>query len=199
MSTITRPHNQAVSALKENGSTQQLSLRNERQATYTDSASSANPVDAPHKQVMGRGRQEKAEGAPNGSLPFCPQPTEGSMSELTQLNLFNGKQTATRSYESSIIEVSRNVLPVLWQESKKLHRNKLRTWMKRAFGGSDTDGIWDWKDVYEAQECAVVMLLAHKAKAIAQHSELDSLHDLAKMGDRLLTHTQPREESVELQ
>ena len=75
----------------------------------------------------------------------------------------------------------------------------LRAAMEQAFGGSDAEGCWAWKQAYDAGEAALVLFLrrfgpAMRAKPIA--AQLAMLETLAAL---LPTHTRRSEESQALQ
>ncbi|NEQ64325.1 MAG: hypothetical protein F6K21_02275 [Symploca sp. SIO2D2] len=71
--------------------------------------------------------------------------------------------------------------------------------MSKAFGGSDAEGRWSWKDVYEAQEAAFVLLCAKQGKTFLQGSTADVFERLAVVKSLGLTHTKRSEESIALQ
>ncbi|NER48587.1 MAG: methylase, partial [Symploca sp. SIO1A3] len=71
--------------------------------------------------------------------------------------------------------------------------------MSKAFGGSDAEGRWSWKDVYEAQEAAFVLLCAKQGKTFLQGSVAEVLDQLAILKNLGLTHTKRSEESIALQ
>jgi hypothetical protein len=78
----------------------------------------------------------------------------------------------------------------------------LRAAMENAFGASDTQGAWNWKDAYEALEAAQVLFLRRYGPAIkarAQNEPSRILAMLAKIGALLPTQTRRSEESHALQ
>jgi len=78
----------------------------------------------------------------------------------------------------------------------------LRAAMENAFGASDAQGAWNWKDAYEALEAAQVLLLHRYGPAIkarAQNEPSRILAMLAKIGMLLPTQTRRSEESQALQ
>jgi hypothetical protein len=116
-----------------------------------------------------------------------------------QLELFDTNAVLqSRPYEVSLLEVARKISQQFWT-SKKLHPGQLRNWMTTAFGGSDAEGKWSWKDVYEAQEVAFVLLCTEQSKTFLQGSIHDVLKQIARVESLGLTHTKRSEESVELQ
>ena len=77
----------------------------------------------------------------------------------------------------------------------------LRSAMEAAFGGTDAEGAWVWKDAYEALEAAQVMFLrkfglAMRARAGSATAMLDMLTRLAQ---RLASQTRRSEESEQFQ
>ncbi|MBM3578129.1 MAG: hypothetical protein FJX40_10800 [Alphaproteobacteria bacterium] len=78
----------------------------------------------------------------------------------------------------------------------------LRAAMENAFGASDTQGAWSWKDAYEALEAAQVLFVRRYGPAIkarAQNEPSRILAMLAKIGVLLPTQTRRSEESHTLQ
>ena len=77
----------------------------------------------------------------------------------------------------------------------------LRGAMEQAFGGSDAEGYWSWKDAYETCEAAQVLFLrkfgtAMRARARSPEAMLGMVE---KIADLLPTHTRRTQESVSLQ
>jgi hypothetical protein len=54
---------------------------------------------------------------------------------------------------SALIAAARLLLPDL-ERGRAIDAKTLRAAMMAGFGGSDTDGVWDWKTAYEACEAA---------------------------------------------
>jgi hypothetical protein len=78
---------------------------------------------------------------------------------------------------------------------------RLRVEMERAFGGSDSDGGWDWKLAYEAGEAALVLFLRKFGRALLARagSPAALLPILAKVAGLLPTHTRRSEEMERFQ
>jgi hypothetical protein len=77
----------------------------------------------------------------------------------------------------------------------------LRAAMEAAFGASDADGAWVWKDAYEASEAAQVLFLrkyggAMRSRAGSRENMLDML---ARLAERLPSQTRRSEESERFQ
>jgi len=76
----------------------------------------------------------------------------------------------------------------------------LREAMTQAFGGSDTDGKWIWKDGYEAVEAAQILFLRKYLPALRRGRSPSGVLALLEKTTRLLpTHTRRSEEGVQLQ
>jgi hypothetical protein len=73
---------------------------------------------------------------------------------------------------------------------------RLRVEMECAFGGSDAEGVWDWKLAYEAGEAALVLFLRKFGRALLARagSPAALLPILAKVSGLLPTHTRRSEE-----
>lgn len=83
----------------------------------------------------------------------------------------------------------------------KLTSAELRAVMEQAFGGTDSNGAWIWKDAYEAIEIAQVVFLRRYLPAMrkAAGSAASLLTMLTKFGDLLQTHTRRSDDSIGLQ
>uniref|UniRef100_Q11AF5 Putative methylase/helicase n=2 Tax=Chelativorans TaxID=449972 RepID=Q11AF5_CHESB len=77
----------------------------------------------------------------------------------------------------------------------------LRAVMVNAFGGSDAEGFWLWKDAYEACEVAQVLFARRYGAAIFSQSATmrAALTMIARVSDLIPTHTRRSEESQALQ
>jgi len=78
----------------------------------------------------------------------------------------------------------------------------LRCAMESAFGASDAQGAWSWKDAYEAVEAAQVLFLRRYAPAMVTRAANDPARILAmlkKIGAMLPSETRRSEESHALQ
>ena len=62
-----------------------------------------------------------------------------------------------------------NLLPVL-EAGRPLDAATLRDAMTSAFGASDAQGAWVWKDAYEAAEAAVVLFIRRHGRAMRRHA-----------------------------
>ncbi|WP_086467042.1 strawberry notch-like NTP hydrolase domain-containing protein [Oceanibaculum nanhaiense] len=78
---------------------------------------------------------------------------------------------------------------------------QLRTAMEQAFGGTDAEGAWSWKDAYEACEAAQVLFLRKFGPAIRARAATPAaqLAMLGKVAALLPSQTRRSEESQALQ
>lgn len=108
-------------------------------------------------------------------------------------------RAARANRAAKILRAGHDLLPFL--ERGQAIGADLRTIMTNAFGGSDAEGFWAWKDAYEAAEVAQVLFLrkfgaAISARANAPQSALAMLTKVARL---IPTHTRRSEESQQLQ
>jgi len=77
----------------------------------------------------------------------------------------------------------------------------LRQAMEEAFGGSDAEGFWSWKDAYEACEAAQVLFLRKYGRAMQEKAASPAalLSMISRIAGLLPTHTRRSEESQVLQ
>ena len=77
----------------------------------------------------------------------------------------------------------------------------LRQAMEEAFGGSDAEGFWSWKDAYEACEAAQVLFLRKYGRAMQEKAASPAalLSMISRIAGLLPTHTRRSEESQSLQ
>lgn len=101
---------------------------------------------------------------------------------------------------SSIFTAAEDLLPLL-ASGKVLNAELLRTTMHKAFGASDAEGAWVWKDAYEAAEVAQILILQKYGPAMRRRA--GSAHDFLVMIEKLAalvpTHTRRSEDMVALQ
>lgn len=93
------------------------------------------------------------------------------------------------------------VLVKMLEENRKLDNKALRAAMEAAFGASDAEGAWVWKDAYEAAEVAQILFMS-KYGAIMRR-QAGSATAMLAMVERLAglvgTQTRRSEESQALQ
>ena len=94
-----------------------------------------------------------------------------------------------------------SVLTLALDKGRTLDARTLRTVMTDAFDGSDAEGAWAWKDAYEAVEIAQLLFLRKYGRAMAGQagSPARLLAMLARLAERLPTHSRRSEESQALQ
>ena len=68
-----------------------------------------------------------------------------------------------------LLAAARTLLPVL-EAGRALDARVLRDAMTEAFGASDADGAWLWKDCYEAAEAALVLFLQRYGRAMRREA-----------------------------
>ena len=78
-------------------------------------------------------------------------------------------QPEPRSAPAALLTAARTLLPVL-EAGRALDARTLREAMTSAFGASDADGAWLWKDAYEAAEAAVVLFLQRYGRAMRREA-----------------------------
>ena len=101
---------------------------------------------------------------------------------------------------SLILQVGHELLPFL-ERGHPIGAADLRTFMTEAFGGRDAEGLWTWKDAYEAAETAQVLFLRKFGSAITSRTSTPqaTLDMLTKVASLVPTHTRRSEESQALQ
>ncbi len=108
------------------------------------------------------------------------------------------------SSDDALFNAAGSLLPVL-EAGRPLDAATLRDAMTRAFGGSDTQGVWVWKDAYEAAEAAVVLFMRRHGRAMRRHAGAgpDGPRAMLKMLEALAalepSHTKRSEEQIRLQ
>ncbi|MDE0379377.1 MAG: strawberry notch family protein, partial [Rhodospirillales bacterium] len=78
-------------------------------------------------------------------------------------------QSESRSAPAALLAAARTLLPVL-EAGRALDARTLREAMTGAFGASDADGAWVWKDAYEAAEAALVLFLQRYGRAMRREA-----------------------------
>ena len=101
---------------------------------------------------------------------------------------------------AKILCAGHDLLPFL-ERGQAIGAADLRTIMTNLFGGSDAEGIWAWKDAYEATEVAQVLFLRKFGAAIFARADAPqaALAMLTKVAGLIATHTRRSEESQQLQ
>ncbi|MCV6601157.1 MAG: hypothetical protein OIF54_06295 [Cohaesibacter sp.] len=82
------------------------------------------------------------------------------------------QSTQTSSDAQCILSAARLLFDHL-RFGDRLSAKILRERMEDAFGASDSDGAWIWKDVYEAAEVAQIMMIERFGAAMRQRTKDD--------------------------
>ena len=104
----------------------------------------------------------------------------------------------------ALFAAARSLQPVL-EAGRPLDAATLRDAMTRAFGASDAEGGWVWKDAYEAAEAAVVLFVQRYGRAMRQRAGAgaDGPRTMLAMLDAVAalepSHTKRSDEQVRLQ
>ncbi len=104
----------------------------------------------------------------------------------------------SNSRPAGLLAAAAFILPDL-ARGAAVDAGSLRAAMERAFGGSDGEGLWTWKDAYEAGEVAQVLFLRRFGAAMRARTVAAQLAMLAKLAALLPSHTRRSEESQALQ
>ena len=105
---------------------------------------------------------------------------------------------------AALLDAARGLLPAL-ESGRPLDASTLRDAMSRAFGASDAEGAWVWKDAYEAAEAAVVLFVQRYGRAMRRQAGAGTdgprtmLAMLAAVAALEPSHTKRSEEQVRLQ
>ena len=101
---------------------------------------------------------------------------------------------------SALFHAAGHLLPDL-ERGRIVDARRLRAAMEQAFGGTDAEGAWGWKDAYEACEAAQVLFLRKFGPAMRARAEAPTalLAMLAKLAALLPSQTRRSEESQALQ
>jgi len=93
------------------------------------------------------------------------------------------------------------VLGIQLGKGRQLDAKVLRTTMEHTFQGSDADGLWDWRDAYEAAELAQVLYLRRHAASIIgpQINPADSLAALKALSGLSPSQTRRSERQLQFQ
>ncbi|QOG23231.1 strawberry notch-like NTP hydrolase domain-containing protein [Bradyrhizobium sp. SEMIA] len=107
---------------------------------------------------------------------------------------------AAATFTSAAVRAARQLLTEL-ERGRRIDAAVLRSAMEAAFGASDTTGAWNWKTAYDVCEAATVLFLRKFGPAIRARagSTAAMLPMLAKVANRLPTHTRRSEDSRALQ
>ena len=100
----------------------------------------------------------------------------------------------------AIFDAAQRILPAL-SSGRAVVASSLRDAMCQAFGGSDAEGLWQWKDAYEACEIAQALFLRTYGRVMQGRAGDPAAMAtmLGKVSARLPTHTRRSAESQALQ
>jgi hypothetical protein len=132
---------------------------------------------------------------------------------MLQLNLFDLKKdkyptnseqfilnfsASVRPKAKLIVEVGDAIAQLIVQ-GKQISPQKLSCLMCASFGGTDAQGVWQWKDAYEAMEVGLIIYLRHYAKNFLQKSPNFVLQHLLGIQKSLPTQTKRSLDQISLQ
>ncbi|WP_428393440.1 strawberry notch-like NTP hydrolase domain-containing protein [Lichenicoccus sp.] len=98
----------------------------------------------------------------------------------------------------ALLRAAELILPHL-AAGQTVDARALRAAMEEAFGQSDAEGAWSWKNAYEAGEAAQVLFLRRFGPAMRARPAFAQLAMLAKVASLLLTQTRRSQESQAMQ
>ncbi|MBP8936890.1 MAG: strawberry notch family protein [Agrobacterium sp.] len=107
---------------------------------------------------------------------------------------------APRPAAMSLLEAARALLPLL-EKGKPISTDLLREAVESAYGDSDANGAWVWKDAYEALECAQILFMLKYGPRIRRQAA-DPAAELAmieRISALVPTQTRRSEQSQRLQ
>ena len=138
-------------------------------------------------------------------LDAHPAPGASARPQLPPVSVpASGGAPADVDGPAALLDAARTLLPVL-EAGRPLDAGTLRDAMTRAFGASDADGAWVWKDAYEAAEAAVVLFVQRYGRAMRQRAGAGAdgprkmLAMLAAIAALEPSHTKRSEDQVRLQ
>ena len=137
-------------------------------------------------------------------LDATPAPDASARPQLPSGPPAIASASHTRSGAGALIAAARTLLPVL-EAGRPLDATTLRSAMTRAFGASDAQGAWLWKDAYEAAEAAAVLFLQRYGRAMRNRAGAgpDGLRKMLAMLASIAalepSHTKRSEQQIRLQ
>ena len=107
---------------------------------------------------------------------------------------------APEEIAACIAQAAENLLGFL-EKGVRIEAPILRQAMESAFGGSDAEGLWNWKTAYDACEVAQILFLRKYGSVIEARAASPEAHlgMIARMAELLPTHTRRTQESETLQ
>ena len=141
----------------------------------------------------------------NAMLDAHPAPDATARPQLPPVSVpASGAARTAGDGPAALLDAARTLLPVL-EAGRSLDAPTLRDAMTRAFGASDSDGAWVWKDAYEAAEAGVVLFVQRYVRAMRQRAGAGAdgprtmLAMLAAVAALEPSHTKCSEDQVRLQ
>ncbi|MBI1200357.1 MAG: methylase [Phenylobacterium sp.] len=95
------------------------------------------------------------------------------------------------------LAAARALVPHL-ARGRPLDRRMVSAILTTAFGATDAEGGWDWRDAYDAVEAALVLQVRRLGTARLAEAPADGVADLAALSGLGLTHTRRSEEQLAL-
>ena len=136
----------------------------------------------------------------------CVRPFETSTGRSDPPSAGQSSPSRTPENTASCILTAVNRILTGLERGITIETRILRQAMEEAFGGSDAEGLWSWKDAYEACEAAQVLFLRKYAKAMQRRAMQEKaaspaalLSMISRIAGLLPTHTRRSEESQVLQ
>jgi hypothetical protein len=100
---------------------------------------------------------------------------------------------------ANLLAAARALTPQL-NRSRPLDRKLVANVMTMAFGASDAEGAWLWRDAYDAIEAALVLQIRRLTPQVGrlEDAPAEIVALLANLAELSLTHTRRSEEQVAL-
>jgi hypothetical protein len=98
----------------------------------------------------------------------------------------------------AMLGAAHQLLPML-EAGQSVDTARLRLAMTAAFGGSDAEGIWDWKTAYDVCEATQILFLRRFGPAMLAREESRTLALIVRVTALLPTHTRRSEAGQALQ
>ncbi|WP_426288245.1 strawberry notch-like NTP hydrolase domain-containing protein [Sphingomonas sp. PSPC2-2] len=99
---------------------------------------------------------------------------------------------------AAILATARYLLPML-EAGRPVETAALREAMTASFGGTDAEGIWDWKTAYDVCEAAEILFLRRYGAAIISRAAPSALAMIERIAALFPTHTRRSESAQALQ
>ena len=93
------------------------------------------------------------------------------------------------------LSIARECLPFL-AKGQALPTQFLSDSMTRYYGGDDASGAWNWKQAYDAVECAMILFVQKYRVALAKQDNARLLASFERLHGFCPTHTKRSEQSL---